>query len=447
MKNKRKWNVLPAIITTAILGFAGVLVETSMNVTFPVLMREFGVNAAVIQWVTTGNLLAVAIIVPLSAYLIRHFSEHQIFLSANLFFITGLIFDALASNLWMLLLGRILQGIGTGVALPLLFHIILHHVPIERRGFITGIATMTTSFAPAIGPTYGGIMLTAFGWKSIFLFLIPILLISTLVGIGSIPHIKITQNGQFNILAFVFLGVGLGSLLLAIEQLSIFWLILCMIAFILFYVSNQKGLLLNLHVFKNKTFVFLMYGVLGFQMISLGLSFILPNHLQIVLGQTSTQAGLFMFPGAILVAILSPISGFIMDRIGAFKPIITGVLITFLGLLMMVIMFIKASVIQLLFLDILIMMGVGIAASNIISTTLSKLSDEEFVDGNSILNTFQQFSGAISTTVVSQIFTLGEMSSVANGAVTGSRNAIFFLIGVVFISLILTLSLKYQNRI
>lgn len=256
MKNKRKWNVLPAIITTAILGFAGVLVETSMNVTFPVLMREFGVNAAVIQWVTTGNLLAVAIIVPLSAYLIRHFSEHQIFLSANLFFITGLIFDALASNLWMLLLGRILQGIGTGVALPLLFHIILHHVPIERRGFITGIATMTTSFAPAIGPTYGGIMLTAFGWKSIFLFLIPILLISTLVGIGSIPHIKITQNGQFNILAFVFLGVGLGSLLLAIEQLSIFWLILCMIAFILFYVSNQKGLLLNLHVFKNKTFVF-----------------------------------------------------------------------------------------------------------------------------------------------------------------------------------------------
>lgn len=100
---------------------------------------------------------------------------------------------------------------------------------------------MTTSFAPAIGPTYGGIMLTAFGWKSIFLFLIPILLISTLVGIGSIPHIKVTQNGQFNILAFVFLGVGLGSLLLAIEQLSIFWLILCMIAFILFYVSNQKG--------------------------------------------------------------------------------------------------------------------------------------------------------------------------------------------------------------
>ena len=410
-------------------------------------MREFGVNATVIQWVTTGNLLAVAIIVPLSAYLIRHFSEHQIFLSANLFFITGLIFDALASNLWMLLLGRILQGIGTGVALPLLFHIILHHVPIERRGFITGIATMTTSFAPAIGPTYGGIMLTAFGWKSIFLFLIPILLISTLVGIGSIPHIKVTQNGQFNILAFVFLGVGLGSLLLAIEQLSIFWLILCMIAFILFYVSNQKGLLLNLHVFKYKTFVFDVRCI-RISMVSLGLSFILPNHLQIVLGQTSTQAGLFMFPGAILVAYFIPnFLDLLWIRIGAFKPIITGVLITFLGLLMMVIMFIKASVIQLLFLDILIMMGVGIAASNIISTTLSKLSDEEFVDGNSILNTFQQFSGAISTTVVSQIFTLGEMSSVANGAVTGSRNAIFFLIGVVFISLILTLSLKYQNRI
>ena len=100
-----------------------------------------------------------------------------------------------------------------------------------------------------------------------------------------------------------------------------------------------------------------------------------------------------MFPGAILVAILSPISGFIMDRIGAFKPIITGVLITFLGLLMMVIMFYQGFGYPTVILDILIMMGVGIAASNIISTTLSKLSDEEFVDGNSILNTFQQFSG------------------------------------------------------
>lgn len=83
---KKGWRIMPAIITTAILGFSGILIETSMNVTFPLLMKEFGVNPAVIQWVTTGNLLAVAVTVPLSAFMIKNLSERQIFTLANVLF-------------------------------------------------------------------------------------------------------------------------------------------------------------------------------------------------------------------------------------------------------------------------------------------------------------------------------------------------------------------------
>ena len=162
MTTKKKWHVMTAVVATTIMSFCGVLIETSMNVTFPTLMKQFGIDAGLIQWVTTANLLTVAVSIPLSAYLIRNVSEKNLFVSSNLFFLLGVILDSSAGNFELLLAGRILQGIGTGLALPLAMHIILEHVPLEKRGFMVGVATMTTCFAPAIGPTYGGIILHHF---------------------------------------------------------------------------------------------------------------------------------------------------------------------------------------------------------------------------------------------------------------------------------------------
>lgn len=202
---------MPAVVATTIMSFCGVLIETSMNVTFPTLMKQFGIDAGLIQWVTTANLLTVAISIPLSAYLIRNVSEKNLFVSSNLFFLLGVILDSIAGNFELLLAGRILQGIGTGLALPLAMHIILEHVPLEKRGFMVGVATMTTCFAPAIGPTYGGIILHHFDWNKIFLFLVPILAISFVVGIMSIPQRKIETRTGFNFWRILLFGIGPGA--------------------------------------------------------------------------------------------------------------------------------------------------------------------------------------------------------------------------------------------
>ena len=98
MTTKKKWHVMPAVVATTIMSFCGVLIETSMNVTFPTLMKQFGVDAGLIQWVTTANLLTVAISIPLSAYLIRNVSEKNLFVSSNLFFLLGVILDSIAGN-------------------------------------------------------------------------------------------------------------------------------------------------------------------------------------------------------------------------------------------------------------------------------------------------------------------------------------------------------------
>lgn len=360
MKTK-EWHVFAAIVAAGIMCFSGVLIETSMNVTFPALMQEFNVNANGVQWVTTGYLLAIAVVVPLSAYFIRNYSAYRLFIVSNLLFFVGVLTDSFAPTLPILLLGRVLQGIGTGIALPLMFHIILTKSPLEKRGAMMGIGTMTTALAPAIGPTYGGVVMAALGWRAIFWFLLPLIIISFILGLHSIPTEKVTRTEQFNFMAFIMLSIGLASLLLAIEQLSAKWLLLSLITLGAFYYFNGKTTLLNLNVFKHHIFNRLLVGVLVYQAMFLALSFILPSFIQIGLHQSSTVAGLFMFPGALIGAVLGPISGRILDQIGPVKPISIGLIISTLAMIGMALTFKYEIIWFLLGFHIMTQFGSGLA--------------------------------------------------------------------------------------
>ncbi|KRM99548.1 drug H+ antiporter-2 family protein [Loigolactobacillus rennini DSM 20253] len=163
MQKRIDLKLILAIIATGLLSFCGVIVETAMNITFPVLMREFAINAATVQWMTTAYLLVVAIVVPLSAFLKRRFKTKTLFIAANLLFLLGLIIDALATNFTVLVFGRIAQGLGTGIALPLMFNIIIDWAPQAQKGMLMGIGTLITAIAPALGPTFGGFIVGSLG--------------------------------------------------------------------------------------------------------------------------------------------------------------------------------------------------------------------------------------------------------------------------------------------
>ncbi len=164
-----------AIVATGILAFCGVLVETAMNVTFPTLNSEFQVNTATVQWLTTIYLLVLAIIVPLSGFLKNSFKNKQLFLAAISLFTIGVLLNAVAGSFSLLLIGRVIQGIGTGIGLPLMFNIILEQVPVSKIGMMMGVGTMIPAIAPAIGPTFGGLVVTSIGWRYIFILLLPVL--------------------------------------------------------------------------------------------------------------------------------------------------------------------------------------------------------------------------------------------------------------------------------
>lgn len=247
MQKQKQLQLIPAVLATGIMSFAGVLIETAMNVTFPTLIQEFQISTSQVQWVTTIYLLMIAIIVPLSTYLTKNFSLRTLFLSSNLLFIAGLLVDYFSPTFLLLLLGRVLQGAATGIALPLMFHIILTFAPMGKRGTMMGLGTLTTAIAPAIGPTYGGILTANFSWSHIFIFLLPVLLLSLGIGLYAIPKFKVEKSGRLDLLSV--LGISLmfsGSLtFLSMFRDWIGWasLVIAILGFILFYQRTKKPII------------------------------------------------------------------------------------------------------------------------------------------------------------------------------------------------------------
>lgn len=173
-----------AIIAAAIMAFIGVLIETSMNVTFPTLTKQFHVDLNTIQWVTTGYLLMVSLVIICSSYLKGRFKERNIFMSGAILAIVGDLVCALAGNFSILLLGRLIQAMGTGISLPLLFNIILERAPMAKRGVFMGLGGLIISLAPALGPTFGGIVVYFLSWRDIFWIVLPLMIIGLIMGLA-----------------------------------------------------------------------------------------------------------------------------------------------------------------------------------------------------------------------------------------------------------------------
>jgi len=435
--------LLPAVLATGIMSFSGVLIETAMNVTFPTLIKEFDLATRDVQWVTTIYLLVISIMVPFANYLIKNYSIRRLFIIANLFFISGLITDFLASDFLILLAGRFLQGISTGIALPLMFHIILTYSPMEKRGTMMGIGTLTTSIAPAIGPTYGGLLTTLLSWHYIFLLLLPVLLLSLITGLYAIGDLPVKKSGQLDIFSLLFLALLFSGLLIFFNQFSLVALLCGLIGLLLFLRQSQhvNSPLVSLKVLKNHSFVLFLLGFLVCQFLLLGISFILPNFVQIVLKDNAFIAGLVMLPGAAIGAIAAPVSGRMLDKYGAKSPILFGLTLALIGWLGLLLSLSNPSLFVFVCGHVIYSFGLGFAYSNMMTSGMNLLTKKEYGDGNTLFNTLQQFSGAVATSITASIISIFQQRQIdyQTGTTLGSQVAMSVLLTMlvlIFISCI-----------
>ncbi|KRN33449.1 DHA2 family efflux MFS transporter permease subunit [Weissella halotolerans] len=438
--------LIGAIISAGIMAFSGIVVETAMNITFPTLMQEFGVSTPTVQWMTTIYLLMVAIVVPISSWLKRNFKTRYLFLTAVLLFIAGVVIDASAPVFGALLLGRMIQGIGTGIALPLMFNIILDQVPLPKIGMMMGVGTLIIAVAPAVGPTFGGVVVNSLGWRYIFIILLPFLLVALLMGLKTIDQKEELRKSKFNWVNFFFIVLMFTGFIIAFSNLSSLAehavmvavaLALGIVGIIGFIWTSQhsKTPIIDLTVFKNRSFSGHVMSFFIFQLIALGLSFILPNYIQLVNHSTATMAGLMVLPGAVLGAILAPFGGQMLDRLGARKPILTGVTLTLVALILLAV-FGRALPDWLICLAYLIFMaGTGFAFGNTMTSGLNQLARQQNADGNAVLNATQQFAGATGTSIAAAVVAMSQKGTagMTMGTAIGSQHAFMLFIALALI--------------
>lgn len=440
--------VLLAVIATGLMSFCGVIVETSMNISFPTLMKEFNVNTSTVQWMTTIYLLIVAIIVPLSSFFKKNFKTKTLFLFANLFFICGVIVDSIAPAFPILLLGRIIQGLGTGIALPLMFNIILENVPESKIGLMMGIGTLITAIAPAIGPTFGGLVVNTWGWRYIFVILLPILIISFILGVKNIQQKSQIQHTKFDSLSLLSLILTFSGLIFGFSNMNKLNLLIIsafligIIGLLSFIIRSSKipDPIINLKVLKNHKFSNHVLSFFIFQIISLGFAFILPNYIQLVNQSSATIAGLAVFPAGVVGAILAPLGGKILDELGARKPILFGVTCADISLIIFAIFSLHLTNNMIIWTYTLYMFGMGLAVGNIMTNGLKCLSDQNQADGNAILTTLQQFAGATGTSIVAAIIAQSQTNThltIATSTAIGTQHAFIVLVILGLINLII----------
>lgn len=434
--------VIGAVLATGLMSLSGVIIETAMNITFPTLMRQFHVTTGTVQWMTTLYLLIVACIVPISSYLKRRFLMKHLFITANLLFIAGIVVDGIAPTFSLLLAGRAIQAFGTGIALPLMFNIILEQVPLKRLGLMTGIGTLVTAIGPAIGPTYGGILVTALNWRYVFWILLPFLVLSFIVGVKTIQQVTETAPERFDWPSMFGIIVTFSGLIYGFSAVSEHaWLSLPVMGSLilgvlgLVYFSHRslhvKTPLVHLQALRNKAFSGHLLAFFLIQIASLGLSFILPNYLQLVDHQTAFIAGLMVLPGSVIGACFAPVGGQILDRFGAKRPILLGLGLAVVALLSMTLLAHHLSAWIILSLYIIYMVGIGLGFGNMMTSGLKHLSRDLKADGNALMNALQQFSGAMGTALVSAIIAASQAvpgSTTALKTASGSQTALLVLV-------------------
>ncbi|MDO4667386.1 MAG: MFS transporter [Streptococcus sp.] len=431
-------DTLFAILATALITFAGILSETSMNVTFPKLMTVFHTDIGVIQWITTGYLLAVAITITLGATLAHNWTERKILFVSLIIFILGNTTAMLSSNFPTLMLGRILQGGATGIAIPLLFNLIVERVPRNQIGLYMGLSGLVVSLAPAIGPTYGGAMIQVFDWHMIYTFITPVPIISFILGYFFLKNSEKKMKRLFDWLSFILLSVFLTSAIIAISGLEkggFNWtpviIFLLTLGLFIWRCLSSAHPFLDIRILANPIILLGIIPFFIYQFSNLSTNFLIPNFLTTVGGETTSAAGFALLPGTMLGAFLAPLLGKLYDSKGPKLSLFGGNTLFFLAVVIFYFFTKNLSLFPIIFTYIFFTIGRNMAFNNTLALSVSQIDKEKTADATALFQMFQTFAGALGTAIAAV------MVKQAPNMETGVHNVFFLLSILVFLIFVL----------
>ena len=316
-------------------GIASSILSTAMTTALPNVVEYFGISTSVGQWITSGYSLAMGMIMPLTAFLITRFPTKKLYLVGIGSFIAGLLLSIFSWNFAVMMVGRVLQACGNGILMTAAQVIILTVYPVEKKGTMMGTYGLATTAAPVIAPTLAGLMIDAFGWKSIFYVALVIMAISFVISSIVFEDVLELQDKKFDFISFVQSIVAFGGITLGIGNISGFGLIsvegglplLVGAVVCVFFILRQCGLekpFLDVKILGNRNYSVSVIASMVLYLVMMGSSVMMPLYVQSVMGYSAVVSGLVTLPGSLATAIVSPFAGNLYDRMGIKKIFVVG---------------------------------------------------------------------------------------------------------------------------
>lgn len=414
-----------------VASFVMILNETIMSVALPRLMVDLSISASTAQWLTTGFLLTMAVVIPTTGYLFQRFTLRQVFVAAMALFSLGTLLAASAPGFELLLAGRIVQASGTALMLPLLINTVLNLVPAHERGKMMGVISIVIAVAPAIGPTISGVILSALDWRWMFWLVLPIALIAFAIGARLVKNVTPTSRPSFDPVSVVLSALAFGGLVYGLstighsaeESAVPVWLplvvgVVSLIVFVLRQISRQDSdrALLNMRPFATTTFS-IGLGMLAVSMMALfGALILLPMYLQNIRGLDTLTTGLLLLPGGLTMGLFAPLVGRAFDRIGPRPLVIPGSIIVSASLWLMTVLDADSPLPMVVVIHCLLSLGLAMILTPLMTSSLGSLPKNLYSHGSAIFNTLQQLAGAAGTALFVTVMSTTTTSRIASGS-------------------------------
>lgn len=437
-------------------AFAGLFGETALNMALSNIMEQFAVPAATAQWLTTGYLLVLAILVPISALLMKWFTTRQLVIGGLTISLAGAILAALNISFSVLLLGRVVQAIGTGLLLPVMLSVMLLIFPIQKRGVVMGLMGLVITLAPALGPTLSGVIISMLSWPYIFWFSAIAYVLLILIAGVKIENVSEITKPRIDVSSILLSTIGFGGLIFSLSTMAEVavaspkvWvpLLVGMIALVTFGIrqNNMAQPMVNLRVFKYPMFtlgtLMMFLGIL----IILSTGILLPLYLKGALLFSAAMAGLLLLPGNAVNFILSPIVGALFDKIGARRFTIIGFIFVLFGnIVFLSTLSSQTPAWQVVTAFMILFCGLSMVMMPAQTNAMNQLPRELYGDGSAAMNTLNQVAGAAGTAIAITIFTSGQNSYVMDFPnatqpeilAAGIKYAFYFITGISVVGLI-----------
>lgn len=412
-------NVLMVAGVVVLGAIMSILDITVVSVALNTFQTEFDATAAEVAWTMTGYTLALASVIPLTGWAADRFGTKRLYLIAVALFTAGSVLCASATSLELLVLYRVLQGLGGGMLMPLGMTILTRAAGPERVGRVMAVLGIPMLLGPIFGPILGGALIESASWHWIFLINLPIGLAAIAYAWVVLPRDEVAPSETFDFVGMLLLSPGLAAFLYGVSSIPeegtamatrvLVPMIggLVLVAAFVPWALNRRNIhpLVELRLFANRNLTVAVIAMTLFAIAFFGASLLFPLYFIQVRGEGTLFTGWLLAPQGVGAMLTMPIAGVLVDRIGPGKIVLTGISVITVGMAMFTQL--EADTSYAFILGALFVMGLGMGATMMPTMTaaLATLTEHNVARGSTLLNITQQVAASIGTALFSVILT------------------------------------------